>query len=155
MPINRSNPSNRPQRNRAGRTTAVAGAMFEPLEDRRLMSTTTGALTPFVTKTSFPASVVTGAGTHGSATVSLSNVASDTVQEVVTTDVYASLNSVIDDNSVLIGTLTKTVTVKAAGNHGGERAGQTAAGQPERQLHAAGKNPPTLRGPLPRPPGRR
>jgi hypothetical protein len=91
--------------------------VIESLETRQLLSgTTTGNLTPVVTRSTLPPAVVAGTRARGSATVSLSNAAASTVRESVTTQVYASLDGAVDTASVLVGTLTRTVAVKADGS---------------------------------------
>ena len=73
----------------------------------------TGAVTPIVLKTTLPAAVVAGGKAHGIATVSLTNSKATGVKESVTTQIFASLTGTIDSGSVLVGTLSKTVAVRA------------------------------------------
>jgi hypothetical protein len=76
-------------------------------------TTTTGNLTPAIIKNTIPTNVVAGGTSHGAVTVSLTNSGAAKITESVTTSVYATLDGVIDSSSILIGSITKTVPVKA------------------------------------------
>jgi uncharacterized repeat protein (TIGR03803 family) len=75
-------------------------------------STGTSPLSPTVAKSSLPPSVIAGGTAHGVAVVDLTNTGSTAESGKVTVDIYASNDGVIDDSSVLIGSISRKLNVK-------------------------------------------
>ena len=89
------------------------GTIFELVAPGNGLPTGTAALSPVVARTSLPNQIVAGSSTHGTATVNVTNIGSAAETGSVTTAVYASADGVIDGASTLLGTLTKSVNIKA------------------------------------------
>lgn len=70
------------------------------------------ALTVTVTRSTLPASVIAGAPAHGVVTVGVTNASASPVKGPVTIDLFASANGAIDNASVPVAHLTRTLAIQ-------------------------------------------